>query len=155
MKEIVYQERELESAKIELSLKSDFNMLDAFRMLDFRNIGAFTPADLIESLNRFLGFSEFNTDDVFLFFKKVDKSGRQKINVAEFSNAFLPFSREYASLVTDRSDYYSSRGCDFTRFFNPDTRSDIKCVWTMLFRAERAMEAIRQRLSKRIYYNPR
>lgn len=155
MKEIIFQERETESAKIELSLKSDFNILDAFRMIDFRNIGAFTPSDMIEYLDRHLGFTEFSTDDIFLFFKKVDKTGRQKINLSEFSNAYLPFSREYSSLVSDRPDYYSSRGADFSRFFNTDTRRDMKAVWTMIFKAERAMEAIRYRLSKRIYYNSR
>lgn len=35
LKEIIFLERELESAKIELTLKPDFNLLDAFRMIDF------------------------------------------------------------------------------------------------------------------------
>lgn len=34
LKECIYLERELESARIELSLKPDFNLLDAFRMID-------------------------------------------------------------------------------------------------------------------------
>ena len=42
LKEIIFLERDLESAKIELALKSDFNLLDAFRMLDFRAHGSFT-----------------------------------------------------------------------------------------------------------------
>ena len=33
-KDSIFLERELESAKIELSLKPDFNLLDMFRMLD-------------------------------------------------------------------------------------------------------------------------
>lgn len=34
LKEIVFLEREVESAKIDLALKSDFNLKDAFRMFD-------------------------------------------------------------------------------------------------------------------------
>ena len=39
LKEIVFSEREVESAKIELALKSDFNLFDAFRMFDFKGLG--------------------------------------------------------------------------------------------------------------------
>ena len=39
IKEIIFIERELESLKIELTLKPDFNLLDAFRMVDFPNLG--------------------------------------------------------------------------------------------------------------------
>ena len=34
IKDIVFAEREVESAKIELALKSDFNIVDAFKMMD-------------------------------------------------------------------------------------------------------------------------
>ena len=34
LKDIVFAEREVESAKIELALKSDFNIVDAFKMMD-------------------------------------------------------------------------------------------------------------------------
>lgn len=36
LKEIIFAEREVESAKIELALKSDFNIIDSFRMMDVR-----------------------------------------------------------------------------------------------------------------------
>lgn len=45
-------------------------------MIDYKNTGAFSPSDLIEGLNRNLCFYEFNNDDIFLFFKKFDRSGR-------------------------------------------------------------------------------
>jgi len=34
VKEIIFAEREVESAKIELALKSDFNVIDAFNQID-------------------------------------------------------------------------------------------------------------------------
>lgn len=112
-------------------------------MLDFRGVGSFTAGDLVEALNRHLGFKDFSHDDVFMFFKRHDRYQRGRINLQEFSIAFLPFSREYASLVTDRGDYYSNRGCDLSHFFHAETRREICAVWTSIFRAERAMEGVR------------
>lgn len=34
LKEIIFLEREVESSKIDLALKSDFNLKDAFRLFD-------------------------------------------------------------------------------------------------------------------------
>lgn len=111
---MVFYEREVESAKIELALKSDFNLLDAFRMFDVKGVGCFTAQDFIEGLNRNLEFLDFSTDDVLLFFRRIDVSSRGRLNFNEFSAAVLPFSKEYASLVTDRPDYYLARGVPFT-----------------------------------------
>ena len=155
LKEIVFSEREVESAKIELALKSDFNLLDAFRMIDVRNLGCFTAHDMMEGLNRNLSFSEFSSDDIFMFFKRMDRQGHARLNFNEFSSAVLPFSREYAALVTDRPDYYCNRGTDFTRFFALDTRREMQAYWSAMLRGERQMEALRLRLAQRPYYNER
>lgn len=42
-KDIIFLERELESAKIELALKPDFNLLDSFKLLDPNSKGFVTP----------------------------------------------------------------------------------------------------------------
>lgn len=39
LREIVMIEREVESAKIELALKSDFNLYDFFKALDIKGTG--------------------------------------------------------------------------------------------------------------------
>lgn len=53
-KDSIFLERELESAKIELSLKPDFNLLDLFRILDPTAKGYINASDLLENLNRSL-----------------------------------------------------------------------------------------------------
>ena len=45
-KDSIFLERELESAKIELSLKPDFNLLDLFRILDPHAKGFISAVDL-------------------------------------------------------------------------------------------------------------
>jgi hypothetical protein len=39
LKDNIFLERELESAKIEAALKPDFNLLDAFKIFDTRGTG--------------------------------------------------------------------------------------------------------------------
>jgi hypothetical protein len=155
LKQIVFCERETESAKIELALKSDFNLVDAFRMLDIRNLGSFTANDLIEGLTQFMGFHDFSQDDIELFFRKFDRTQRGRMTMAEFSAAFLPFSKEYSSLVIDRVDYYSKRGFNLGQYFNSETRFEMRTVWGAIFKAEKAMEQLRLSLAKRPYFNGR
>lgn len=155
LKEIVFLERDVESAKIDLALKSDFNLLDAFRMFDMKAFSYVSSDDIMYGLANGLGFSEFNPDDIYLFFRRVDSTSRGRINFHEFSEALLPFSQEYAGLVTDRPDYYIRRGCDVTHFFNCDTRSEFQSVWRAIIRAERAIENLRQQLTARPYFTIR
>lgn len=49
-KDSIFLERELESAKIEISLKPDFNLLDLFHMIDTESKGYITSADLMDNL---------------------------------------------------------------------------------------------------------
>jgi hypothetical protein len=92
LKEIVFLERDVESAKIDLALKSDFNLLDAFRMFDMKAFSYISSDDITYGLTNALGFGEFTPDDIYLFFRRVDLSGRGRINFHEFSEAMLPFS---------------------------------------------------------------
>lgn len=153
LKEIIFSEREVESAKIELALKSDFNIIDTFRMMDVRNANYLTQADLNEGLQQNLRFSEFTPDDLYLLFRRFDKTNTGQLTFNDFSRAVLPFSREYASLITDRTDYYSRRTQDASRYFNETTRYEMQAFFGVLLRKERSMEALRLRLSARPYMN--
>ena len=85
-------ERDIESAKIDLALKSDFNLGDAFRLFDMRGIGSITSQELVDGLRMNLDFGEFCPDDIYMFFKRYDRLGRGRITFNELSEALLPFS---------------------------------------------------------------
>ncbi len=72
IKEIVYIEREIESAKIDLALMTDFNIGDAFRMFDVNNLGEVSKQNLTGGLKINLGFTDFHVDDIDRFFNKID-----------------------------------------------------------------------------------
>jgi Ca2+-binding EF-hand superfamily protein len=122
LKDNIFLERELESAKIEAALKPDFNLLDAFKIFDTRGTGNVSVQDIIMALRDNIGFDSFTHDDVYLLFRRNDQNNDGKLNFTEFSNLMLPISKEYAALLTDRPDFYMSRGVPPSQFFNIDTR---------------------------------
>lgn len=104
-------------------------------------------------LERSFTFQDFTMDDVYMFFKRFDRHGTGLLDFNLIGVAILPFSREYASLVTDRPEYYCRRERDTSRYFCNETRFEIQAFWSLLFRAERQFEAIRTRLARRSYFN--
>ena len=75
------------------------------------------------------------------------------MNFQEFGNVLLPVAKEYAALLTDRPDFYMSRGVPLSQFFNHDTRSELRALWAALFKCERACEVLRVTLRQRPYFN--
>lgn len=72
MKDNIFLERELESAKIEAALKPDFNLLDVFKIFDSRGTGNVSVQDIVLSLKENLNFHDFTHDDVYLMFRRND-----------------------------------------------------------------------------------
>ena len=65
----------------------------------------------------------------------------------------LPVSKEYAALLTDRPDFYLSRGVPISQYFNMETRNEIRNLFSALFRVERSCETLRVTLRQRPYFN--
>lgn len=105
------------------------------------------------SLRDNLGFDSFTHDDVYLLFRRFDHNADGKLNFMEFSNLMLPVSKEYAALLTDRPDFYMSRGVPPSQFFNVDTRQEMRNLWAALFKCERSCEVLRTGLRARPYFN--
>jgi Ca2+-binding EF-hand superfamily protein len=80
LKDNIFLERELESAKIECALKPDFNLLDAFKLFDAQGSGNVSVQDVIVSLKETLGFHDFTHDDVYLLFRRHDCNSDGKLN---------------------------------------------------------------------------
>jgi len=90
-----------------------------------------------------------------MLYRRFDRRDSGFINFQDFSRIMLPFSREYAALITDRIDYYSRRTRDGASFFNSDTRYDLQAFWAVLFRTEKTVEMLRRRIQQLPYFNHR
>ena len=146
IKDNIFLERELETAKIELALKPDFNLLDAFKLFDVRSTGNVSVQDIINGLQSNLQVMDFTHDDVYLLFRRYDFNQDGKLNFTEFSNLILPISKEYAALLTDRPEFFMTRGVPLSHYFNNDTRNEMRSLLKMLFKVERSAEVLRASL---------
>lgn len=81
---------------------------------------------MITTIKDILNFNDFSHDDVYLLFRRHDVNNDGKLNFHEFSNVVLPLSKEYAALLTDRPDFYMSRGVPISQFFNFETRNELR-----------------------------
>lgn len=89
LREYIRLEQELDGAKMRLALQPDFNLMDAFQMLDKFTKGFVTAPEIIESLTD-LG-THPHKDDVHLFLRRYDGDQDGRILYSDFCDAFTPF----------------------------------------------------------------
>lgn len=88
LKEQVQIDREIEEARKELALKTDFNLLDGFRMMDHEGKSYISQMDLQNVLETNLSLF-VNKDEVFLFFNRYDKDQDGCIRYSDFCRIVL------------------------------------------------------------------
>ena len=94
-------EKNIEKIKIQLSLKTDFNLIDAFRIFNESGTGSACIQDLIHGLKD-LGL-EVTNDEISLFMARFDQDGDRKLRYSEFCQAFLPQDSFHASLLAKKA----------------------------------------------------
>ena len=122
--EILYH-RNLESAKINIMMRKDFSITEAFRTIDIRNTSCVDRFGLINFLRR---HHYLNDDDIDAIFRRVDNDADELINYQEFVDIIVPFQtfsarnhRTYSPSetlsLTQRSSY-ESKGSQRSGFRN-------------------------------------
>lgn len=76
-KEFISLEREVEFAKQDLALRSDFNLMDSFRLFDKKGKGQITVKEVEKVFNEFDLYPA--KDDLYLLIKRLDKDGDGKL----------------------------------------------------------------------------
>ena len=59
LKSVMFIERDTEAAKIELALRPDFNLVDAFKIFDMKSLGGISKQDLMDGLRLNLDFADY------------------------------------------------------------------------------------------------
>jgi len=150
LKALVDSDKDLESYKNNLALKSDFNLLDAFRFFDITGKGFITRTELADGLAEFGVAATF--EEVCLLMRKYDKDGDSLMKYSEFTDMVTPVSLDYAKLITSRiPTYIESDNLDIV--FRFDTRKTFATLLDQLIQNEINAEAIRQKLSRRPLFN--
>lgn len=94
-------EKRLERLKIDLTLRTDFNLIDAFRIFDEEGKGWITPQEVKDGLETFNIFA--NMGDLNLYFFRYDKDEDGRLRYSEFCDSFLPTDAFHASLLAKKA----------------------------------------------------
>jgi Ca2+-binding EF-hand superfamily protein len=141
----------IETLKQDLALKSDFNLLDAFRIIDSNAKGFVTSGELLHGFRLLSVFPE--KDALLLFFRRYDRDSDGKFKYSDFCDAFTPKQIEYAQLLNNRAPYNLHHIYVKDKYFAPETLALYKkCLLTHLH-IEKEAEEIRQALHKRPFFN--
>lgn len=101
LKEQINIERAIERAKINLALKSDFNLLDAFRTFDPDGKGFVSRYEFDRCLKKYGVFPMHTEADVL--FKRLDTDSDGFISYSEFVEEMVPYNLDYAIMLKTRS----------------------------------------------------
>jgi Ca2+-binding EF-hand superfamily protein len=151
MKDLCTGERELEAAKTALTLKSDYNLVDAFNIFDVNRDGLVDVHELRHGLSA-IGVHP-TSEDIELFMTRYDKNGDRRLGRAEFGKAFLALDPHYSSTLERRASNYRPAGYRADDCFFADTAAQHRDVWRVHFATENLGESVRQKLKRNPYVN--
>ena len=141
--EQVLLERELERGKIDLIEQcDDFNLYDAFRMIDSQVKGRVSAYDIKDSLNgaNLLDLPNYSIEDVDLFVRRYDRDEDRHLRFSEFADAFTPLNPGFA-------DKLNARGAQEKAFSQKATLM-YRSMWITHQKVEKEAEYIREKLAK-------
>ncbi|OMJ66559.1 hypothetical protein SteCoe_36556 [Stentor coeruleus] len=139
-------ERDLNSAKKDVALCSDFNLLDVFQMFDINDAGYVGEFDLEDTLI-FLGIRP-SREEVNLLYKHYSVLNNRRLTYSEFSKLFTPKELEYSRILSNRTAYNVSR-VERRRVFCSDTTYKLTRVLRLHLDSENVAESLRHRLARR------
>ena len=93
-------ETQIESYKVDLALKQDFNCEDFFRLFEYEGGGFILPEDLNYGLN--LLNLETNEEVINLLMKRFDLLKEDKLNYGDFFDMIVSFQSSYRNLIEKR-----------------------------------------------------
>ena len=146
-REQIQLENELEDAKNRLALQPDFNVPDAFDLLDRYNLGSLTATELSDSLASNGIYT--SSEDVFLFVKRYDRNHDSRLHSYEIQEALMPKSASHATSLQLRRAHFSILRAPRHEYFSSYTRELFWKTLRVHFSVEASAENLRRRLLRR------
>ena len=133
LKKMMNYESELERMKINLSLKNDFNVEDAFRVFELNGRGYLTVEDLEFGLNSLEVYP--SSKDLRLLMKRFDLNKNGFLNYADFFDILVPFEKDYRCMVENRPPN-SCCNCRCPDVFSVSTKIMLKNIFNKIIDCE-------------------
>ena len=151
LKEQCNLEAELETAKINLARKGDFNIHDSFAIFDLNRDGLVDAMELRDGLGA-IG-CHVSLDECDIIVARYDRTGDRRLNQAEFAEALLAHDPHFNAQVARRPSNYVPRPLRPDDCFHPNTQIEHLSMWRTHIRCENAAEMLRQRLNEHPGFN--
>jgi Ca2+-binding EF-hand superfamily protein len=134
----------LDTAKVDLSLRSDFTLTDCFRVFDRFDRGQISSSELEEAL--VLVDIRPVRDEVYLVVKRYSSLGDNQLRYSDFIDMLSPRDPEYRRILSNRPGL---RGpiSNPRSAFSLETFDRLNRVFRLLLECEMSAERVRQRLS--------
>jgi Ca2+-binding EF-hand superfamily protein len=140
----------LERVKVDLSLRTDFNLIDTFRIFDTQGKGWVTPDELRSGLLAVFNLSVTGRE-IHLYMSRYDRDRDGRLRYSEFCDSFLPTDPFHASLLAKKAPLQVTniQSSQIRRdlLFYPETRELLETCWRMHFDHEKEAEMIRQQIA--------
>jgi len=139
------EESKIEKAKIDLALRSDFNVEDAYRIFELDGRGFVTEADLKYGLNNLDIFPSNN--DIKLLMRRTDIKRCGTINYQDFFDLVTPFEKNYRNMVENRLPSNYTPNYNKADVFLFSTKLYLKNLFNLIIQSENKLENMRCTLS--------
>lgn len=147
LKELLAQEKELETIKRDLTLTRDFNLMDFFRFFDESAAGFIEEDDLEQGLKE-LSIDVTRAEAKILLFR-LDSEGLGRMRLSSFSKVFLPVDEMLRKVLLERQGINSKGRKPISIIFTPRTIEIAKDLLAKTLKYEREWERIRHQILKR------
>ena len=141
IRQMMLAEGQIENIKVNLALCPDFNCEDCFRIFEIDEKGVLYPEDIksgLKLINVF--YSDF---EIKLLFKRFDLQKRGYINFSDFFDIYIPFQKEYRTIVEERKPN-SCCPCRCPDIFCPETLSLLKNLMDAIIKYENNLNFLRR-----------
>lgn len=149
LQDVIAFETDLEAEKINLSLREDFNLIDAFGILDQDGKGDLNPQEMHVALRRL--DIPATQEDCYLLFNRMNRDSDGLLKYSEFTTAFMPVDQHYARQLGSKRLQYCHPPSHAS--FNYETMKHFCRVWQLLIRVEQELELIKEKMHGRPAFN--
>ena len=144
LKSLIDGETEIESLKVDLAIKPDFNCEDFFRLFEYEGEGYISPEDLNYGLNKLnLKTNEYIIN---LLMKRFDLLKENKLNYGDFFDMIVSFQKSYRNLIEKRIPISKSPE-NILNIINNETVSCFKVVLVSIIEFEYRINNLRKKIN--------
>ena len=144
LKELMEVEKNNEKLKIDIALKSDFNIEEAFSIFESGNKSYLIDKDLKSGLNLLGIFA--NKSHIRLLMKRFDLGKKSFLNFSDFFDMIVPFEKDYRNMVEKR---YPNEKNSYKNpeVFMEETRIVLNILFTNLIESEIKLNNMKKEFS--------